>query len=905
MPTKPPARNVDPSRTSLLRRAFAGVLVKRLSLLKADVVGKVLGEDALGVRTGPFAMNAGEWKLLPPAEKSKAFAAWLRTRVGARFRGASDEAVYKAFIQQGFKRGAARGLTDARRGKAELDPLAESMGKDAVLKAVMGGPAARETLDALVQRVHDDIKGLTDDLEVKLVRTLADGVVRGQNPVAIAADLSKVLEVSKERARTIARTEVIRAHADGQLAALSSQGVTDLGVSVEWTTAGKPCPRCAAHAGTVVSVEAAKGRIPHHPNCKCAWIPSLPEWVMGKSKGVRKGKVTTNRAVTVIRDGNGDAPARNAYPQHRLWSDTIQLSDWVRNVFCATGPGGGVNPHCKAGGTAAGGTVHGHSFGHLDLKTGAGAAEYLKATMASFGAKWTDSQLDKISKINPGGIHTGVFKVSDLTKGAQLEHLKNVLPAGTVIKGLTDGAIKKLSADPHAKGILLKDFPTPAGQTPHAPAAPPPKSGAASPHSHLPVVPFATETNWETGKPQPGILNGVPFAPAPPKFWEKTPDVDVGEPKATKPISRATVMIQEDDGRVWVVKPTNEFGNRKYTLPGGTNEPHLTNQQNALKEVWEETGLHVQITGHLGDFEDSNNGRTGRTYIGKRIGGAPWDAKIESSIVSRKTGKAAAESETVSLVTKERAAELLHRTDDLAQLAAVAPIPLETKTGGQMIKKLLDGIEPAAKAYKDRKTAAGEKAGNAELHVIQNLRGFNNKPKLVSKKEMDDLVKAGGHTELLRGIDGVGYGSNAVTGKKLAEQFRTGDHFPGHGIFGSGTYADSNKGSKNVVGGRYGKGGTAGIIRMALPKTAKVISAAELEKKVPAPPPNWTGYAYAGGKSTRECWLGVQAALAGYDAIHVDKPTAHHFSYGVGFHVVLNRSILVVQKEDAKGHKIQ
>src|SRR5206468_2225742 len=113
------------------------------------------------------------------------------------------------------------------------------------------------------------------------------------------------------------------------------------------------------------------------------------------------------------------------------------------------------------------------------------------------------------------------------------------------------------------------------------------------------------------------------------------------------------------DGRIWIVQPTNQFGNRKHTLPGGGVEPGLTDQQNALKEVWEETGLQVEITGHLGDFIDSNNGNNGRLYVGRRVGGAPWDAKIEQHIIDPKTGKPAAESDSVMLVTKERAAQLL------------------------------------------------------------------------------------------------------------------------------------------------------------------------------------------------------------------------------------------------------
>jgi ADP-ribose pyrophosphatase YjhB (NUDIX family) len=462
---------------------------------------------------------------------------------------------------------------------------------------------------------------------------------------------------------------------------------------------------------------------------------------------------------------------------------------------------------------------------------------------------------------------------------------------------------------------------TPAAATPAQPAA----AGSPSPLHRganvitgtpaqapmaLPVVPHKDEIEWSTGKPEPGTLHGVDFASAPHHFWEHVKDKDIGEPAPTRPINRAGVMVQEPDGRIWIVRPTNEFGDRKHTLPGGGVETGLTHQQNALKEVWEETGLQVEITGHLGDFRDSNNGNIGRLYIGKRVGGAPWDAKVESSIIDRKTGKPAAESSEVMLVTPERAGKLLHRSDDLAQLMTVAPIPLGTATrgkGSEPIKKLLEAVQPAAKAYKDARQAVNAVPGNAELHAIQDIRGFNAKPTVVSKNDMDALVAKGDHIEVLRGL-----AANAkpnVSARRvvdtLAEQFRTGDHFPGYGIFGSGTYTDSTKGSSNIAsqyasGQRGGGGSDAGAtLRMAIPKDAKIVKFSELQRQVPHAPPDFTDHGPSSYNSNDD-WRGMHAALAGYDAIHMDN-----HGYGHEFYVILNRGVVTVQKEDATGHVIR
>ena len=587
------------------------------------------------------------------------------------------------------------------------------------------------------------------------------------------------------------------------------------------------------------------------------------------------------------------------------------LGGWATNAFCATGPGGGVNPHCspKSGKT-------------YDLHTSAGLVDYLKDHLDA-KHKMTAGTLAKVAHLHPNGIQGGKFFIpypwADVTgqhakNQAKIDDLMNLLPAGTMISH------KRVSHKDIAAASIITPQPVPSVTAPLGRGAN--VVGGVPAAGVLKDVPMADKTTFESGKAQPGLtLNGVPFAAAPPKFWEHVKDVDVKEPPALSKIDRVGIMVQEPDGRVWIASPTNGFGNRKYTLPGGGVEHGLTTQQNALKEVWEETGLQVEITGHLGDFKDSNNGNNGRLYIGRRIGGQPWDAKVEDGkhggpvIRSNKTGQFAAESEEVHLVTKDQAMKMLHRTDDLAQLHAVHPIPLDMPTNGtgsEPLKKLVAGMRPAVQHYIDQQKAKGNWNayknsinGSADLHVAQELRGFNALPKVVSKADMDDLVKQGTHVEMIRGLRGAG-GKSA---KDLADEFKTGDHFPGTGVFGAGTYCDAMPGTSNVAAPGNSYSGTV-TMRMALPKTAKIISAAELQRKVPKPPPGVSKSCCNGSDDSN--WWGVQATLAGYDAIHVDRPTPAQGTYGCkqnyqpqDFHIILNRGALVVQREDAKGHIIR
>jgi hypothetical protein len=74
----------------------------------------------------------------------------------------------------------------------------------------------------------------------------------------------------------IARTEIINAHAEGQLDSFDMLGVEEVGVVAEWATAGddRVCEECASIEGELFTVDEARGMIPLHPNCRCAWIPA-------------------------------------------------------------------------------------------------------------------------------------------------------------------------------------------------------------------------------------------------------------------------------------------------------------------------------------------------------------------------------------------------------------------------------------------------------------------------------------------------------------------------------------------------------------------------------------------------------------------------------------------------------
>lgn len=199
---------------------------------------------------------------------------------------------------------------------------------------------------------------------------------------------------------------------------------------------------------------------------------------------------------------------------------------------------------------------------------------------------------------------------------------------------------------------------------------------------HRPTHPSAPST-WTSadavatfvpGGDVPRELNGVPFrrwkdAPDTAEGWDYTDGImdDLAEPplvpKPGKSIG-AGVIVEEVDGRCWVVHPTNQFGNYETTFPKGTAEPGLSLQGNALKECFEEAGLQVKITGFVGDFERSTS--VARFYRARRVGGDPTACGWES--------------QGVSLIPKSMLYEFLNGLPDhpIAEAVGAGPAPKKT-----------------------------------------------------------------------------------------------------------------------------------------------------------------------------------------------------------------------------------
>ncbi|CCI60671.1 phage capsid protein [Staphylococcus equorum subsp. equorum Mu2] len=108
--------------------------------------------------------------------------------------------------------------------------------------------------------------------------------------------------------------------------------------------------------------------------------------------------------------------------------------------------------------------------------------------------------------------------------------------------------------------------------------------------------------------------------------------------------------------------------------------------------------------------------------------------------------------------------------------------------------------------------------------VISEMFGYNELPQLITQDEFDKLDES---NKLMRGLNDFG----DTPASELIEQYKTGEHYIGRGIFGHGTYtAVMTEENKELVLSRYAKDNASNIMNMKFNDDANVISKKDLNK---------------------------------------------------------------------------
>jgi len=131
-------------------------------------------------------------------------------------------------------------------------------------------PKLEKTAEELARRAMEDIDNVATDIATKVGRAV-DDAQRKNDPKGLEKAINEIEKVANKRAEMVVDDAVVRTNAESQLDGHEAAGVTQVEARVEWITMVGACPACASMQGKIFPLEAARGLIPAHPLCRCAW----------------------------------------------------------------------------------------------------------------------------------------------------------------------------------------------------------------------------------------------------------------------------------------------------------------------------------------------------------------------------------------------------------------------------------------------------------------------------------------------------------------------------------------------------------------------------------------------------------------------------------------------------------
>ena len=302
-------RQHDPTRTTTIRNRFVRELNKRFRRLRGQIREAVEDLDVFGLKNEPnnnqnqFTVNVQPRQFNFPRTQDKVsgFMEWLHEQVNEGILEVSNreqigEAVEDAwtntFIDDSYKRGVLRADRELTQRGYPIQGIDERGG----IQTVIDGPFHADRLGLIHTRVYEDLKGITNDMDTKISRVLSQAMADGDNPRDVAQKLNATIGgrgagdlgitdtlgrfiPPERRARTLARTEMIRSHHVATIQEYRSWEVEGVVVEAELVTAGddRVCAECQAIAAQTgqepLSLDEAEGLIPVHANCRCIALP--------------------------------------------------------------------------------------------------------------------------------------------------------------------------------------------------------------------------------------------------------------------------------------------------------------------------------------------------------------------------------------------------------------------------------------------------------------------------------------------------------------------------------------------------------------------------------------------------------------------------------------------------------
>lgn len=273
------AFRVDPTRTKTIRAKYSAEMNNRFRELKGKIRKQLIELDGFGLKT-----NKGRFEFDRSSEKVGSFMDWLREQAdmgilgvsrGTPIARAAESSWQNTYIQGAYKAGVIQSASQLRKGGATVDQR--------WVDGAFMRPIHADRVGIAYTRAFTDLQGITAEMDKQISRELARGLAEGEGPPAIARRINdRVDKVGMSRAKLLAQTETINAHAEASLNSYQEAGVEGVEVLAELATAGDGdvCDDCLSlemqvEADGGWTLDQARGVIPVHPRCRCAWLPKV------------------------------------------------------------------------------------------------------------------------------------------------------------------------------------------------------------------------------------------------------------------------------------------------------------------------------------------------------------------------------------------------------------------------------------------------------------------------------------------------------------------------------------------------------------------------------------------------------------------------------------------------------
>ncbi|KAB0849149.1 phage head morphogenesis protein [Cronobacter sakazakii] len=188
--------------------------------------------------------------------------------------GGSNNLWALQYVSDEYQRGTLQAFTNLSAQSAIYE-------QSTTLQQLLSSPAYQNQVAAAYISTYSEWRGITDAARADLSNIVADAIGRGVSPRETASVISKRLDVSMSRAKTIAQTEQVGALRQAQRNEVDwAKERLGLNTAILWISALKPTTRAAhgaRHGKTYTTDEVAEfySKDGNSYNCYCANIPCL------------------------------------------------------------------------------------------------------------------------------------------------------------------------------------------------------------------------------------------------------------------------------------------------------------------------------------------------------------------------------------------------------------------------------------------------------------------------------------------------------------------------------------------------------------------------------------------------------------------------------------------------------